>query len=61
MAFRQRAQSVEQSVDLREVKAQRGGFAFEDFFVFGERCLAEDERPMPLPERVEQFVRRPLA
>ncbi len=55
VAFRQRAQGVQQSVDFHEVEVKGGGFAFEDLLVFRDGGLAEDERPAPLPERVEQL------
>ncbi len=55
-AFSQRAEGVKQSVNLLQGQVEGAGLALDDFLVFGEHGLAEDQGPSSRPEGFENLI-----
>jgi len=54
----QQAERIQILVHLAVGKPERGDFPMEDFMIFARHRVAENERPAPRAEQLQQFMRR---
>jgi len=57
-AFCQSTEGIKQSVNLLQGQVKDAGLTFENFFVFGEDGLAENQGPSSRPKSFEKLKRR---